>query len=123
MWNQNKQITMDIDKDFGDYILEESSNSSINLRRISWNNKDYKLDIRKWVYNDGNETALKGITLTDEGANELATALVENGYGDTDKIKKAISNRDNNNNSNSNIINDDEVYYDPSNILGAYDNE
>lgn len=122
MWNQNKQITMDIDKDFGDYILEESSNSSINLRRISWNNKDYKLDIRKWVYKDGNETALKGITLTDEGANELTIALIENGYGDTDKIKKAISNRDNNN-SDLSTINDDETYYDPSDILGAYDNE
>ena len=124
MARDNKEFTMDIQEGF-DFIIEESGNSSINLRKISWNGRDHKLDLRKWNYQDGKERAMKGVTLTDEGADELSGVLVEQGYGDTKRIAKAISKREEYNdvmqhlNDKEKIIDDgSEEYYDPAEILG-----
>ena len=78
-----------------DFIIEESGNNSINLRKISWNGRPYKLDLRKYSYKDGKESMLKGISISDEGANELTGVLIENGYGDTKRIIKALRTREN----------------------------
>ena len=78
-----------------DFIIEESGNNSINLRKISWNGRPYKLDLRKYSYKDGKESMLKGISISDEGANELTEVLIENGYGDTKRIIKALRTREN----------------------------
>ena len=128
--DNNKEFTMEIQEGF-DFIIEESGNSSINLRKISWNGREPKLDLRKWNYQDGKERAMKGITLSDEGADELAGVLIEQGYGNTRRIVKAISNRDdysevmNHINDKEEIIDDgSEEYYDPSELLGmAYVDE
>lgn len=70
---------------------------------------------------------MKGISLTEDGASELASVLIEQGYGDTKRIIKAIKSRDDYDNSISdniedNILEDDgsEEYYDPSELLGEY---
>lgn len=126
-WNKNKEFTMEIEQNF-DFIIEEGANTSINLRKISWNGRDSKLDLRKWSYKDGTECAMKGISLTDDGANELTGVLVEQGYGDTKRIIKAIKNRKDYDNSidtnvDNNYTQDDdgsEEYYDPSELLGEY---
>lgn len=119
----NKEISMDIEKDF-DFVLEEGQNTSINLRKISWNNRPHKIDIRKWVYQDGTERAMKGIGLSDEGANELANVLVEQGFGDTSRIIKAIEARakyDALVSAPQDAMDDGaEEYYDPSELLGGY---
>lgn len=119
-----KEITMEIQEGF-DFIIEESGNSSINLRKVSWNGREPKLDLRKWSYQDGQERALRGITLTNEGADELTGVLVEQGYGDTKRIVKAIVKRENYNDIMKHIDDieenyDDgsEEYYDPSELLG-----
>ena len=91
-WNKDKEISMDYDKSF-DFIIEEGQNTSINLRKVSWNGRPPKLDLRKWSYSDGTERAMKGIGLSDEGADELSAVLVEQGYGDTKRIYKAIKKR------------------------------
>lgn len=119
--NNNKEFKMEI-KDNFDFILEEGQNTSINLRKISWNDRPAKLDIRKWNYLDGKETAMKGVGLTDEGAHELAAVLVENGYGDTARLIKALKQRKDYNDNPKQIINaeyDDgeESYYDPSELF------
>jgi hypothetical protein len=92
-WNSDKEISMEIEEGF-DFILEEGQNTSINLRKISWNGRPSKLDIRKWNYTDSGERAMKGIGLSDEGADELAAVLVENGYGETRRLVKALKERE-----------------------------
>lgn len=125
MAREPKEITMDIQEGF-DFIIEESGNSSLNLRKVGWNGRDHKLDLRKWAYTDGQERAMKGVTMTDEGADELAGVLVEQGYGNTKRIAKAIAKREEYDEVMKHINdleenNDDgsEEYYDPSELLGA----
>ena len=125
-WNKDKEFSMEIEDNF-DFILEEGQNTSINLRRISWNGRPSKIDIRKWVYNDGTERAMKGVSLSDEGADELANVLIEQGFGNTKRIIKAIKAREDydgsiSGNVTEEIAEDDgsEEYYDPSELLGEY---
>ena len=122
MSRDNKDFSFEIAPNF-DFVLEEGSNTSVNLRKISWNGRDPKLDIRKWSYNDGEERMLKGCTLSDEGGNELACVLVEHGYGDTNRLLKALSQRDDFHStvdvgeSKSEEDDSEEEYYDPSMLL------
>ena len=125
MARENKEITMEIQEGF-DFIIEESGNSSLNLRKVGWNGREPKLDLRKWSYQDGQERAMKGVTMTDDGADELTGVLVEQGYGDTKRIIKAISDREEYkdviehlNDPEVEINDDSEEYYDPSELLGA----
>lgn len=125
MARENKEITMEIQEDF-DFIIEESGNSSLNLRKVGWNGRDPKLDLRKWSYKDGTERALKGVTMTDEGADELTGVLVEQGYGNTKRIAKALAKREEYNDVmqhlddvEDDIIDSSEEYYDPSELLGS----
>lgn len=120
-----KEFTMDIIPGF-DFIIEEGQNTSLNLRKVSWNGRDAKLDLRKWSYQeDGSERAMKGVTLSDEGADELTCVLTEQGYGNTKRIIKAIQAREDYE-SAMNTLNDpedenddgSEEYYDPSELLG-----
>ena len=120
----NKEFTYKVMPDF-DFVIEEGKNTSINLRKVSWNDKPAKIDIRKWSYEDGGkERALKGITLSDDGANELSTILVENGYGDTKRLVKAIKGRedysDDMNLANDAVYSDEDSdeYYDPKELFG-----
>lgn len=122
MSKDNKDFSFEIVPNF-DFVLEEGSNTSVNLRKISWNGRDPKLDIRKWSYNDGEERMLKGCTLSDEGGNELACVLVEHGYGDTNRLFKALSQREDFHGevditeSKSQEDDEEEEYYDPSMLL------
>lgn len=125
-WNKDKEFSMEIEDNF-DFILEEGQNTSINLRRISWNGRPSKVDIRKWVYNDGTERAMKGVSLSDEGTDELANVLIEQGFGNTKRIIKAIKAREDYDGSISGNITEEvaeddgsEEYYDPSELLGEY---
>ena len=128
--DNNKEFTMEIQEGF-DFIIEESGNSSLNLRRVGWNGREPKLDLRKWVYTDGQERAMKGVSMTDAGADELTGVLVEQGFGNTKRIAKALINREEYNEVMKHLDdveegNDDgsESYYDPSELLGSiYDGE
>ena len=101
-----------------DFIIEESGNNSINLRKISWNGRPYKLDLRKYSYKDGKESMLKGISISDEGANELTGVLIENGYGDTKRIIKALRTREN---FTEEMLEPDYVFEDDSESEEFYD--
>lgn len=124
--NDNKEFTIEIVPNF-DFIIEEGANTSINVRKVSWNGRPPKIDIRKWAYQDGQERAMKGVSLTDEGTNELSNVLVEQGYGDTKRIIAAIKQRKDYDNSinqspqtNEHEEEDDsEEYYDPSELFGG----
>lgn len=119
---RNANFQFEIQEGF-DFILEESGNGSTNLRKISWNGRPYKLDIRKYSYTDGQEHMMKGVSLTDDGANELTDVLVEQGYGNTKRIIKALRERDDFDDSLLDkaipIVDEDdeEDYYDPKQLL------
>lgn len=122
--NNSEDFSYVVNPDF-DFVLEEGQNSSINLRKISWNGRPEKIDIRKYTFDaNGQEKMLKGISLSDEATDELTNALVDNGYGDTKKIQRAISGRrdysDSMDDSDDDFSDDDseEGYYDPSELLG-----
>ena len=120
-----KEFAYDIDDSF-DYIIDEGGNTSINVRKISWNGKPYKLDIRRYTYKDGQETMMKGISLSDEASNELTKVLIDNGYGNTRYIINSLKNRDDfkeslledNSSDLNNTDDEDEEYYDPKELLG-----
>lgn len=103
-----------------DFILEEAGNTSTNLRKIAWGSDDpnkAKLDIRKWSYTDTNkETPLKGVTLSDEGAGELACVLVEQGYGNTARLQKALDKR-----NGISVEDEEEQFYDDDGSEEYYD--
>ena len=74
---------------------------------------------------------MKGVTLSDDGADELSAVLVEQGYGNTKRITKAIMQREEYPDviAHINDVEEDsddgsEEYYDPSELLGsAYSEE
>ena len=120
------------DPDF-DYTIDEKGNTFIALRKIDWGNKgDYKLDLRKYYASESGETMSKGISfLTEEGPHELTKVLLETGYGDPDEITdtivykrpdilkkmcKVISSDPSL--SDPNLINEDEDFYDPEELMG-----
>lgn len=112
--NNNKEITYTVHDDF-DFILDEGGNSSVNLRKVEWNeNGKPKLEIRRWTYQDGKERAGKGCTLTDAAANELTAVLCENGYGDTKRILDSLKERDDYKDA---LEGKEETYYDPNELF------
>lgn len=90
---ENTDFVWSMDTQFGDFILEESGNTSINLRKISWNERPFKIDIRKYSFHNGKEIPMRGIGLSDEATHELATTLVTKGYGDTKQMMRYIRDR------------------------------
>lgn len=130
--SNNSSFSFKMEKGF-DFVLQEGQNTSTNLRKIAWgDSSEAKIDIRKWSYSNGEERALKGVTLSDDGASELANVLVEQGYGDTKRLVKALSNR--NDFSKAIKISDDgeyelyeddgsEEFYDPKQLLGGQEYE
>ena len=62
------EFKFEVDKNFGDHVIEERDNLSIIMRKISWgNSSEYKVDIRKYLYTEEGERMNKGISLTDNG--------------------------------------------------------
>lgn len=75
-----------------DRIIEERGNQFLAMRMVRWNdNKEFKLDIRKYVLSETGETPLKGISfLTEEGPDELTKILVEEGFGNSADLFETI---------------------------------
>jgi hypothetical protein len=117
-------FSYEVNGDF-DFVLEEGQNSSVRLRKISWNGRPEKVDIRKYAYEEGKEKMLKGISLSDDAVDEMTGVLVENGYGDTKRILRGLSERTEFQESLDTMNEDDDLdddgseeYYDPSELLG-----
>ena len=125
---RNENFSYNIAKGF-DFILEETGNGSTNLRKISWNGRPHKLDIRKYTYKDGQEQIMKGVSMSDEAGHELTNVLVENGYGNTKRIIKALRSREDFSESlldTSTELDDEddsEEYYDPKQLLNSSSEE
>jgi hypothetical protein len=51
--------------------------SKMELRVVSWNGRESKLDIRQWYEKDGEEKCGKGVSLTNDEAKALVDLLNE----------------------------------------------
>lgn len=77
-------------------ILEESQKSdwTVELNKVSWNDRPPKLEIRDW--NRGHADGMKagkGVTLSDEAADRLVIELLKLGYGDMKEVAKTYNER------------------------------
>lgn len=64
------------------------------IRKISWYNKEDKIDIRKWNgYNTEGEYGKSGIALTTTETHALTEKLVDLGFGNKDKIEESLKTR------------------------------
>ena len=87
-----------------DRVIEERGNQFIRFAQIAWAGEDeevdpdkIKYDLRKYTTDsDGNEKMLKGVSFFSEnGVNELTNVLVEEGFGDTERIVSNLKDRNN----------------------------
>lgn len=75
-------------------VISMLGSNTLNLGKVSWNNKPAKLELRRWSYRGDNIVPGKGITFqNDNEANKLTEALVDLGYGDTHELLNSIKNR------------------------------
>jgi hypothetical protein len=94
-------------------IVDEKGSNYLALRKVKWFDNDYKLELRRWTSNAEGEIPGKGVSfMTEEGPHELAKALVEAGYGDTNELLEILNSRD------SESYEDDDNLYDPKELLG-----
>ena len=86
-----KPFSYEIDPNY-DFVLEERGNTYTAARKIRWGDRDhFSLDIRKWYATEDGERMAKGCSLmSDEGAHELARALISTGYGNNKEIASEI---------------------------------
>ena len=88
------EFKYEVDPEF-DYLIGEKGNQALFFRRVSWNGRDAKPEIRKWYVDGTSETPGKGFSfMTEEGPNELIKTMTELGYGNTEELLENISKRD-----------------------------
>lgn len=74
-------------------LKENGKNDYVKgVARIKWGDNPTTLDIRN--INLATNNAYKGISLSDEEADELVNILLDEGYGSIDKIKEVIKTRE-----------------------------
>lgn len=79
-----------------DHVIQEKGNTFVALRKVKWKpDGDEMYDIRKYIMKaDGEEQIQKGCSLTENGLNELAEVLTEEGFGNTKTIMNNIRTRE-----------------------------
>lgn len=116
------EFKFNINLDGIDEIFDECGNSLLKISEISWNDRAYKVELRKWVMDSSGELkANKGFSfLTDEGPNNLTHILLEKGYGDN-KIKEIMESRGVQLDipvEEKETKEDSQDFYDPEDLLG-----
>ena len=113
--DKDVSINYKVFKDFG-IQFDEKNNSFGTIRVAQWykagaepDESKAKLEIRKFSEGPEGERALKGYTFsTPEGPHELTEAMIKIGYGDTKKLLKELSTREDFKESVENINSDDD---------------
>lgn len=73
-------------------LKESNKNDWVKgVARIKWGDNPTTLDIRN--INLATNSAYRGISLSDEEADELTNILLDEGYGDIEEIEKCIKKR------------------------------
>ena len=72
-------------------IISERGDMFLALREVRWSeNKPFKLDLRHYKSDEEGDITLKGVSFTDNDADEIVNALIKNGFGDNDQIAETI---------------------------------
>lgn len=89
------EFKYEVMKDGINAVFDEKGNTSLALRTVAWNDKDPRLELRKWIIDkDGNEMPNKGFSfLTEEGPNNLALTLIDNNFGNTYHVLSLLKER------------------------------
>lgn len=98
-----------------DKVFDEKGNTFLAMRKISWGeNGTPRYDLRKWYTNaDGDEVVGKGVSfLTEEGPNNLANILIENGFGNMDVILSHLKDRENFSQALNRAVGEDSEHFD-----------
>jgi hypothetical protein len=75
-------------------VLEETGNQTVEINKVSWNERPPKIDIRRWDHGkEDGPVALKGVTLSDEACDRLVIQLLELGFGDKKEIVRVFNER------------------------------
>lgn len=100
-----------------EFVFDEKNNAFLTLRKESWNDKEYKLSLRKcFIDKEGNESPNKGFAfLTEEGPHALTEELVRRGYGNKKELLKILENRVEEDNNQE----DEDEYFDPKDIFAG----
>lgn len=94
--NTDKEFKLEIDPSVNEVFDELPGQSFLAFRRLRWTESSpFRYDIRKWfTTSDGEEKAGKGVSfMTEEGPDNLISALMRHGFGDTRKTLEAIKDR------------------------------
>lgn len=96
-----KEFEFEILKHYGMIDEKDNSNWGICVNKISWMKKEPVYDIRKFdmesfdLDNPQNIKMGKGISFySEEGLNALVHLLLDNGFGDIEKLKEEIRKRE-----------------------------
>ena len=88
---EKKEFKFSIEKELG--VLQESdgSNWCIELNKISWNDRPPLIDIRRMNQDKEAKVVLgKGVSLSDEGAENLVNLLLKEGFGSEKTMRKIL---------------------------------
>lgn len=73
-------------------IISERGDMFLALREVRWSeSRPFKLDLRNYKSDEDGERALKGVSFTDDDADEITLALLKNGFGDDDIVAETIA--------------------------------
>lgn len=107
------EFTYSVEDGF-DYIIEESGNSSSNLRKIRFgDSSNTKLDLRRYFITESGERMGKGfVFMTEEGPHNLVNTMTQLGYGDTYTILENIKGREDFQKALNTALGKDSEFYD-----------
>lgn len=75
-------------------IVDSKYQTVICLAEVSWNDRPFRMELRKWAIKGDEMIPQKGVTfMTPEGPHTLTETLIEQGFGDTKRILELLQSR------------------------------
>lgn len=91
------QLQYEFNPDGPNKIIDDGEGGTyLAIREVRWGpDKQYKLDIRRYLMKDEEEKPLKGVSFSNKDtADQVAESLVDIGYGKTSILLEALQKRD-----------------------------
>lgn len=91
----SKELQFEIDQEGPNEVIDENGNMVLMLRKVAWNGKEARLELRKWIIDTNDEKPMRGVSfMTEQGPHNAAEALVELGYGRTNHLINVLKERE-----------------------------
>lgn len=95
-FKKDGNISFTIKVDGINELIDERNNSILALREVGWNDKEPRLELRRWIVDENGDKPMKGVSfLTEDGPHNLVNSMTKLGFGNTETILANIKNRDN----------------------------